>query len=172
MRYVILFLLIQASVVQAAYSQGNRALDRGVRVGITYAPGTLPGLLILDGERGSFVDSVRAILQRDLDYSDLFELILLFGGDHLTSGPGQGSGPPASDGLLPTPLPFSIQNKTPNGLDYPAQFEDGKQVGQPIWLATQKPGSCTQMGCSNYAKTKPTWIDFEGQIPLQLCMAN
>ena len=64
--------------------------------------------------------------------------------------------------LLPTPLPFSIQNKTPNGLDYPAQFEDGKQVGQPMWLATQKPGSCTQMGCSDYAKTKPTWIDFEG----------
>lgn len=99
MRYVILFLLIQVSVVRAAYSQGNRALDQGVRVGITYAPGTLPGLLMLDGERGSFVDSVRAILQRDLDYSDLFEMIVLVRGDYLTSGPGQRSGPPASDSL-------------------------------------------------------------------------
>lgn len=40
-----------------------------VRIGLTYAPGTKPGVLVLpvNGQNG---DSVRAILQRDLDYGD------------------------------------------------------------------------------------------------------
>ena len=40
-----------------------------VRIGLTYAAGTKPGVLVLpvNGEHG---DSVRAILQRDLDYGD------------------------------------------------------------------------------------------------------
>jgi hypothetical protein len=38
-----------------------------VRIGLTYAAGTKPGVLVLpvSGENG---DSVRAIIQRDLDY--------------------------------------------------------------------------------------------------------
>jgi TolB protein len=47
---------------------------RGVRIGLTYAPGTKPGVLVLpvNGEQG---DSVRAILQRDLDYGDRMSVI-------------------------------------------------------------------------------------------------
>ena len=48
-----------------------------VRIGLTYAPGTKPGVLVLpvNGERG---DSVRAMLQRDLDFGDRVNVI---GGD-------------------------------------------------------------------------------------------
>lgn len=40
-----------------------------VRIGLTYAPGTKPGVLVLP-VNGADGDSVRAILQRDLDYGD------------------------------------------------------------------------------------------------------
>ena len=43
----------------------------GVRLGITYTAGTRPGLVILPS---AGLDSVRAILARDLDYSDRFEV--------------------------------------------------------------------------------------------------
>lgn len=46
----------------------------GVRLGITYSAGTRPGLIILPGPG---LDSVRAILHRDLDYSDRFEVVSL-----------------------------------------------------------------------------------------------
>lgn len=47
-----------------------------VRIGLTYAPGTKPGVLVLpvNGEVG---DSVQAILQRDLDYGDRTNVIAL-----------------------------------------------------------------------------------------------
>ena len=50
----------------------------GVRVGIEYRPGVRPSVIILPG-RG--LDSVRAIIARDLDYSDRFEVIPLTPGD-------------------------------------------------------------------------------------------
>ena len=45
-----------------------------VRIGLTYAPGTKPGVLVLpvNGDNG---DSVRAILQRDLDFGDRVNVI-------------------------------------------------------------------------------------------------
>jgi TolB protein len=74
-------------------------IDRGVRVGITYTPGVRPGMLMLGGERSLVLDSVRAIIARDLDYSDEFEMIALPAGDSLVlrvappvdGGDGEGS---------------------------------------------------------------------------------
>ena len=43
-----------------------------VRVGIQYTPGVRPGLVLLPG---TGLDSARAIIGRDLDYSDRFELV-------------------------------------------------------------------------------------------------
>ena len=48
-----------------------------------FAPGTRPGMLVLGGELGGGLDSARAILRRDLDYSDQFEMITLPTGDSL-----------------------------------------------------------------------------------------
>ncbi len=52
-------------------------VDQGVRVGIEYTPGIRPRLVVFPGPG---LDSARSILQRDLDYSDRFELIYV--GDH------------------------------------------------------------------------------------------
>ena len=43
-----------------------------VRVGITYQPGVRPGLVVLPAPG---LDSVRAIVDRDLTFSDRFEVI-------------------------------------------------------------------------------------------------
>ncbi len=62
------------------------ALEQGVRVGITYTPGMRPGMLVLGGPHRELLDSARAILARDLDFSDRFEMIALPGGDSLILG--------------------------------------------------------------------------------------
>ncbi len=50
----------------------------GVRLALTYTPGTRPAVLVLPVE-GAEGDSVRAILQRDLDFDDRVTLISLDG---------------------------------------------------------------------------------------------
>jgi len=63
-----------------AFPAGLRAQDStapapaGVRVGITYTPGTRPSIAVLVGA-GTALDSVRTILGRDLDYSDRFDVV-------------------------------------------------------------------------------------------------
>lgn len=53
-------------------------IPRGVRIGLTYDPGTKPGVVVLPG-RGVGADSVRAIVQRDLDVGDRVNVIVLDG---------------------------------------------------------------------------------------------
>ncbi|HMU62423.1 MAG TPA: hypothetical protein PKA66_11620 [Gemmatimonadales bacterium] len=66
--------LLLAAVSPLAAQDPTPPLDRGVRVGITYQPGTRPRLVMLPGPG---LDSVRAIMQRDLDFSDRFEVLPL-----------------------------------------------------------------------------------------------
>src|SRR5881396_3201460 len=63
-------------------AQDTSAIDRGVRIGIVYRPGVRPGVVLLPG-RAQALDSIRAIIARDLDYSDRFELITLPSGDSI-----------------------------------------------------------------------------------------
>jgi len=63
-------------------AQDTATIDRGVRIGIIYRPGVRPGLVMLP-RTGMGLDSVRAIMARDLDYSDRFEVITLPGGDSI-----------------------------------------------------------------------------------------
>src|SRR5207245_5928352 len=73
--------------------QDSSVVDRGVRVGIIYRPGVRPGMVLLPG-RPAVLDSARAILARDLDYSDRFEMITLPGGDSIrVSAPAPGPRP-------------------------------------------------------------------------------
>jgi TolB protein len=75
----------------AAAQDTTRAVEgQGVRVGITYNPGEQPGLVMVPGPG---VDSVRAIVQRDLDYSDRFKIIPV-------ADPRPGTGTPAPAGPL------------------------------------------------------------------------
>lgn len=63
-------------------TQDSSAIDRGVRIGIIYRPGVRPGLVMLP-RTGGGLDSVRAMVARDFDYSDRFEVITLPGGDSI-----------------------------------------------------------------------------------------
>lgn len=67
----------------ALQAQDTLRPPEGVRVGIEYRPGVRPSVLVLPG-RG--LDSVRAIVARDLDYSDRFEVITLGRGDSGAAG--------------------------------------------------------------------------------------
>ena len=88
-------------------AQDTSAIDRGVRIGIVYRPGVRPGLVMLP-RKGMGLDSVRAMVARDLDYSDRFEVITLPGGDSIrlatsptsprATGTRRGSGTAATGG--------------------------------------------------------------------------
>ena len=59
--------------MQAA-AQDTTQVKEGVRVGVEYQPGVRPGLVVFPG---AGLDSARAIIRRDLDFSDRFEMIVL-----------------------------------------------------------------------------------------------
>jgi TolB protein len=74
--------LLGVGPISGLAAQDTSAIDRGVRIGIIYRPGVRPGVVVLPG-REPALDSVRAIILRDLDYSDRFEVITLPGGDSI-----------------------------------------------------------------------------------------
>jgi TolB protein len=81
-------LALALTLVLPAVAQAQDTTAReGVRVGITYRPGTRPGVAVLPGATG--LDSLRALVLRDLDYSDLFEVIALPGTDSMASTAGR-----------------------------------------------------------------------------------
>jgi TolB protein len=55
---------------------GAQDTTRGVRIGLAYDPGSKPGVIVLP-VAGAQGDSVRAILSRDLDFSDRINVIAL-----------------------------------------------------------------------------------------------
>ena len=61
-------LAISCALVPSVRAQQD-TVPRGVRIGLTYDPSTKPGLVVLP-VAGALGDSVRAIIARDLDYSD------------------------------------------------------------------------------------------------------
>jgi TolB protein len=68
------FLVISTlAVPRAAAQDTSQAIDK-VRVILEYQPGARPGLLVLPG---AGLDSVRAIVRRDLDFADRFEMVML-----------------------------------------------------------------------------------------------
>ena len=66
---------LSSSAISQEDTTGNRP-PPGVRLGLSYGPGVKPGVIIfpIDETPG---DSIRAILQRDLDYSDRINVIAL-----------------------------------------------------------------------------------------------
>src|SRR5690348_4196472 len=77
--------LFPASVVllllaPAARASAQDTTRRGVTIGLTYDPTSRPGIAILP-VTGSAGDSIRAILQRDFDYSDRFTIVPLDASD-------------------------------------------------------------------------------------------
>jgi TolB protein len=66
--------LALAAVLRAGVlaAQDTSRVEEGVRIGVDYAPGMRPGLVVVPGVG---VDSVRSIVRRDLDFTDRFEMV-------------------------------------------------------------------------------------------------
>jgi TolB protein len=72
-KLAVLSFVVLCSLPSTVRAQDTTA-TRGVRIGLTYAPGTRPGVLVLP-VTGSNADSVKAILLRDLDFGDRVSVI-------------------------------------------------------------------------------------------------
>jgi len=68
-------ILVATMVALPGAASAQDTLQGGVRVGITYAPGRRPMLAVARLGSGAAVDSAFAVLQRDVDYSDRFDLV-------------------------------------------------------------------------------------------------
>ena len=82
-RYLFLFLSFTAA--RTLRAQDTTRVDQGVRVGVDYRPGVRPGLVVLPGPG---IDSARAMIRRDLDYSDRFEMITVADASALSTAGG------------------------------------------------------------------------------------
>ncbi|HWH04322.1 MAG TPA: hypothetical protein VN674_11555 [Gemmatimonadales bacterium] len=105
----------------------DSTIDKGVRIGITYRPGVRPGLVVLPTAPGP-LDSVHAIVGRDLDFSDRYEVITLPGGDSLDPGPSVvATGHTAAKSV--TGLNYSLYQAL--GADFAVQF---RMTGDSVLL--------------------------------------
>jgi TolB protein len=66
-----------AIVVPSIAAAQDTSAVPGVRLGLNYAPGTKPGVIVLPVHDDYDDDSLRTIVQRDLDYSDRMNVIAL-----------------------------------------------------------------------------------------------
>jgi len=106
-----------AALLVAAPLVAQDTTSRGVRIGLTYDPGTKPGVVVLpvSGARG---DSIRAIVQRDLDYGDRVNAIVLEGSAAQEAARASGPNWPllarlgAAAAVAVTPTPHDRARKT------------------------------------------------------------
>ncbi|MBA3498391.1 MAG: PD40 domain-containing protein [Gemmatimonadales bacterium] len=71
--FTLLASMVTVAAERSAAQDTTQANDK-IRVILEYQPGIRPGLVVLPG---SGLDSARAIIRRDLDYSDRFEMVVL-----------------------------------------------------------------------------------------------
>lgn len=74
MKAIALVLAAAAWPVPVGAQDSLPRIEGGVRVGITYTPGSRPAVAVV-APPAPLLDSVRAIVERDLDYSDRFEVV-------------------------------------------------------------------------------------------------
>src|SRR2546423_15615813 len=80
MRFPFCTAFLIAALLPVQRSGAQDTTRRGVTIGLTYDPASRPGIAVLP-VTGSSGDSIRAILQRDLDYSDRLTVIPLEASD-------------------------------------------------------------------------------------------
>ena len=116
-------------------AQDTTRVDEGVRVGVDYTPGVRPGLVVLPG-RG--IDSVRAIIRRDLDYTDRFEMITVAEAPDIAGTPGgQARGTSSNGGSVNYDLYRQL------GAEFAVELhEAGGGTGSPPGCTTSPRGGC------------------------------
>src|SRR5438270_11548491 len=80
MRFLLFTSVVLLSQLPAPEIGAQDTTHRGVTIGLTYDPTSRPGIAILP-VTGSSGDSIRAIIQRDFDYSDRFTIVPLEASD-------------------------------------------------------------------------------------------
>jgi TolB protein len=94
MTRLISLLLASFAAAGNLLAQDTSRVDEGVRVGVDYRPGMRPGLVVLPGPG---LDSARAIVRRDLDYTDRFEMITIADAPRMSAtGGGAAEGGPVN----------------------------------------------------------------------------
>jgi len=88
-----------AAGIRPAAAQDTNQVNEGVRVGVEYQPGVQPGLIVLPG---TGLDSLRAIVGRDLDYTDRFRVIILRDVASASEGRGGSEGGSVNYGIYRT----------------------------------------------------------------------
>src|SRR3954447_2160433 len=83
MRFPTFAFLATLALLPAGRAAAQDTTHRGVTIGLTYDPASRPGIAILP-ITGSAGDSIRAIIQRDFDYSDRFTIVPLDASDPST----------------------------------------------------------------------------------------
>ena len=83
-RRALLLLVAFAGAAAPAVAQDSVPQQGGVRLTLRYDPGNRPSLVIVPG---AGLDSVRAILKRDLDFSDRFQTIITPEAEVVAAGP-------------------------------------------------------------------------------------
>ena len=83
MRFLFCTSLVLLSLFAARVVHAQDTTHHGVTIGLTYDPASRPGIAVLP-VTGSSGDSIRTILQRDLDYSDRFTVVPLDASDPST----------------------------------------------------------------------------------------
>ncbi len=107
------------SLAQGLAAQDTTHVEGGVRVGITYNPGDRPGLVVIPG---TGIDSVRAIVKRDLDFSDRFKMVEI--GDPRSGGSTDAPGGPLNYALYkPLGAEFAVELLT-DGTKVTARLHD------------------------------------------------
>ncbi len=96
MRRTLFSVLVLATAASPLAAQEAGKAGDAIRIGITYRPGTRPGVVVVPGPG---LDSVRAIVARDLDYSDRFQMIEV-GADAAAAA--RAAGGPVNYGLFRT----------------------------------------------------------------------
>lgn len=118
--------------------------SRGVRIGLTYDPGAKPGIAVLpvSGVPG---DSIRAIVQRDFDYGDRINAIVL--DDAVASEASRASGPNwpllarlgAAAAVQVTPIPsgfhVAVYNVATKQTALVRDFPSDAPAQSPAWRA-------------------------------------
>ena len=125
---------------------GARAQDttHAVRIGLTYQPGTKPGVIVLP-VRGAWGDSLQGIIARDLDYGDRIEVIGLPGtpaaSSLQTTGPGVsyplwkslGAVAAVQSTVTPTGVHVAVHDVTGRKVVQVADFPLPVTGGSPEW---------------------------------------
>ncbi|HJQ21226.1 MAG TPA: hypothetical protein VJ867_12830 [Gemmatimonadaceae bacterium] len=130
-------------VAPAASLHAQDTTTKGVRIGLRYDPSTKPGVVVLP-MTGAYGDSIRAIIERDLDYSDRLTIVTLSSSDGflLTGSTPKGAPVPLNYALFAKLAAAAVVQATPTATGVHVTLHDvaaGKVASVDEFSLPQEP---------------------------------